>query len=404
LTFDLNENKIYVNRNNNPYDLLFNTNEPDNNYVDSFIEYFNNFKQSDVSNNTGISLSGGSDSRTVLSGLMYTGKYFETYSWGGSEYLETYKIKKLADKLSLKNTLIEYEELAAYYDKYLAQGVFLTNGMLTAVHQYYYYTKLPENINLFEGYLGSEFVKGELSDGMIKQVYYDIVKNNLTLTESLDKHLGDLGGDMKKRMSEYIGNTFGDSFENVDTDTGKRKFQEYLIEFIPSRVFSGIINHGIALGVNYYLPFFSPEILRKLFNAGYGIKNNISLRKDFPGTEKIIEVQSKIVKKINPDIFSSLLDRNVKFSEYNLPLFISGNLRKYRNYKDKQKIKKLPVTEQVDYKNIAKNSDFNKMEINNYIKDTFKIQNCDNKYIRYVSLYLNIMDNILQNNFNNLFE
>lgn len=404
LTFDIQENKLKISNNNDLYNFLFNAVTDNKDYIDYFIDYFDRFRKSGIEDNIGLSLSAGSDSRTVLSGLMYTGKEFSTYSWGGSEYLETFKIKKIVNKLSLKNKIIDYKDLADNYDSYLREGIFLTSGLLTAVHQYYYYSRLPENINLFEGYLGSEFVKGELSDGMFTEIYSDIVKNNLTLKEAFNKHFPDLEDDIKNNITEYLSDTFTDSFKDINTDAGKSKFQEYLVEFIPSRVFGGLINHGTALGINYYLPFFSPVNIANIFNAGYGIKKNISLRNDFPGSLNIIEVQSKIVKKLNPDIYMSLLDRNVKFSEYRYPLFLLKNLRKYRNFKDKQRIKKLPVTEQVDYKNIRKNSKYNTVLSNDFLKANFRIQNSENKYVKFVSAYFNIMDDILKNNFSGLFE
>ena len=313
------------------------------------------------------------------------------------------KINNLLKEFNFAHSKIDFGDLAQNYDDYTERAFFNTSGLLTAVHQYYYYSKLPLGVSLFEGYLGSEFVKGELSDGMYTDCYYDIVKNNSSVKDSINKHFIQLDIKTRDRFSNYINEMYGNTFKNVDSEAGKVEFQKYLVEFIPSKVFGGIINHGLSLGIKYYLPYFSPIFLKNLFKAGYGIKNNISVRSDHPGGIKIIEAHAKIVEKLNKKLYNTLLDRNVKYSEYNYPDFLSKSLRSTRNTIDRIRIKKYKVTAQVDYQNIKQKSALVKMGLNGYMKSNFGAESIKNSFIEYVSFYLNVMDFTLnKNNFSKL--
>lgn len=392
LIYNLDTHKFFKSKCSNLFDSLFE--EINQNYIEVFTDFFRKFKLTNSCENIGLSLSAGCDSRTILAGLLTVSKKFKTFSWGGSNYLETYKIKKLIKNLDIENLLVTFDDLIENYNTYLIKAFYITSGLLASVHYYYYYSKLPPKICLFEGYIGSEFVKGELSDGMYTDVFYDVIKENLSVKDSIEKHFPSVNSIWKKKFIDYLNYYYTDNFKNVDTNEGKIEFQKFLIEHLPSKIFAGVLLNGVGLGLKYFLPYFSPIFLKSLFSAGYGIKNNISIRNDFPGSIKIVQAQAKIVKELNKKIYYSILDRNIRFSESFLPLFISNLLRVKRNILKKIKIKNDTVLDQVDFKNILKNSTYHKKGLNEVFL-SFSNSNSYNKYFYYVSFYLNLIDEFM---------
>lgn len=377
--------------------------ESNENYVDVFKDFFNLYGSKERENETGISLSGGSDSRAVLAGLLNVNRKFRCYSWGGDKYLELHKISGIVKDFKLNQVVINFKKLKENFDSFVEKGVFSTGGLLTAIHQYYFYGNLPRGINQFEGYLGSEFVKGELSDGMVTNIYTDIVKFDYSLKDDFVKYFPFFNENIKKDFIEYIYDNHSDIFVNVNSEKGKEKFRKYLFDFIPSKIFGGLIPQGLAQGLNYYLPYFSPHFLKSLFSSGYGIKNHISLRKDFPGKIKIIKAQAEIVKALNPALYKSLLDRNIRYAEVNYPDFISNNLMRFRNLKDKIKTRKYDFTGQVDFNDVKEHSVFQNMEMNKYFIDTFGNKSSGNNSLKYISYYFNVFDSVMKKNKINVF-
>lgn len=369
----------------------------DNNYIDTFIDFFEKYKGIYPDENNILALSAGSDSRLILAALINKKINFETFSFGGTDYLETYKIKKFCKKFGIKNTLIDFNELFENYDNYLGKAVFYTNGLAPSVNYYYFYSKLPDNKNLFQGYWGSEFVKGELSDGMFTNFYYDIIKNGVNLDNAVEKYLPNVDDNIKKDMKSYFLNTYNYLLNHtVDTENGKIAFQRYLLEFLPSKIFSGVVVGGLAFNRNLYLPYFSPIFLRNLFGAGLGIKNHLSIRNDYPGGSKIIQTQAKIVKLLDKRIYNSLLDRNITYAESFLPLWTIKLLKIYRNFIDKNLIKRYPITKQFDDSEGRKISKYFSKPLHEKLSFIASDKSeTSNEYLNYVSVYLNIFDDII---------
>lgn len=323
--------------------------------------YLDFFKATSLSDsNKVLSLSAGSDSRSVLAGLMHSRKNFKSYSWGGSQYLETLKIKKLVKKYNLNWDIIEFDSLKNNYQDYLKYEFFISNSLVPSEHIFYFHSHLPDNSMLFEGYGGSELVKGELSDGMYTPLHKMIIKDNYTLKEALNILYKESDQKTLTDIHDYFLSNYKPYLENINTDKGKNAFQLYLLNFLPSKVFGGIIKPLAYLNHKLMYPYFSPYFLASIFGQGMGIVENISLRNDFAGPIQSIKPQSIILKNIKSVLYTSKLDRNVRYSEWNYPNFIISNIRKFRQQFDKIKKFKNPITAQVNYAYIKKDVEFEK--------------------------------------------
>jgi hypothetical protein len=362
--------------------------------VEEYKEFFDKSIQVIQSKNQNIelSLSSGSDSRTVLAGLMYKQVPFRAKSWGETYYRETKLISEFVKKFGINWELIGFSDFADNLDKYNREAVLYSSGDAPSTHLYYFYTHHEPGTALFQGYGGSELFKGELSDGMISNIYSDVIVDNRSPKNAILNHFPTLESSITDKMTGYYKINYGDFFVDVNTEAGKRKFQEYLMEFIPGRIFSGAFSTGLACGLNLYEPFFSRRVLRALFSMGGGIATRISIRKDFPGSVQSISFQSKIVKALAPSLYRTPLDRGSSFSSVDKSPPLAKLEKKLSSLNHYILSKKGYYSGQVDYSRI--NSKERKQELNPFIADILKTDDSKNPFLNYVSFYYNTIQSI----------
>lgn len=393
LKYDLRENTLHKGIGTGFYELL-----AGNNYkiTDAFTELF----QADANTDSlALSISAGSDSRSVLAGLLFAGKKFKSYSWGGKNYMETRKIENLVNKFSLDWEVLDFSKLQSDFIHYHLNSIYFSNGLIPAIHHFYYYSYLPEGVSLYEGYGGSEFIKGEHSDGMYSDLFKEVIKNKKKLSVALVNNLNGVQEPIKGRICEYLGDKYKEYFHDLETEKGKISFQQYLLNFLPSKIFGGIFKSSDCFKHKLIEPYFSPKILASIFGKGMGITKNLSLRNDFSGAAKSLEPQSLIVRKLNPELYKSLLDRNIKYSEWNIPLTLVYPLQKIRQQADKLLYRNFPVRAQVDYASFSQMAELFKTGIRiNEIIPSFPPEH-DNQNVRNIEVILTSMKYCSENEF-----
>jgi hypothetical protein len=371
------------------------------NYISTFRDYFDHIGNYKALEENYMALSAGSDSRTVLSGLRYSKIPFKSVSWGDEDYLETVNIRSLVKNLKLDWDIINFQDLIVNYKDILREGIFLSNGMLPSIHLFYFRTKIRPGSNLFEGYGGSELYKGELSDGMVTSPYSDILTGKLSVTDSINSNLKEIEGSFNKNLLDYLISTHIKGEMNVNSDEGFKKFQKHLLSFIPTKVFSGVFNFGIHLNLNFFDPYFSPLFLKSVFSNNLGIVKNVSLRKDFPGTIKILSLQANIIKELDPMVYKTVLDRGISFRESQMTDLAGIFIRKTRlTYKKYVGLKKYPMMDQVNYKKILKEAEIEESTVHPFIENICKTKIDilkSNPLISYASSYMNYIDEVKSN-------
>jgi hypothetical protein len=281
-----------------------------------------------------LSLSGGSDSRTVLSGLLKYGVDVRVVSFGGEDFLETGAIRALAKARGLNSTIYDFAELLSNWSETFHSASLVTNGLLNPFRVHYgNYYRVLDGDALFEGFTGSEFVKGEIAvGGVTSECHADVIRNRMDVKQAIGHTYGFLPETFRSRMGEYIVETHGGALPPVESPAGKEEFARRMFEFVPTRVFNPLHALGSA-HLKIYNPFLSPRILRTVFES-YGIVNYNSLRMDFPGPVKSLVPECLIVKQFDDRLYGTRLDRQVSFKEaLELPLFIVDPLRRSRELK-----------------------------------------------------------------------
>ena len=269
-----------------------------------------------------IALSAGSDSRTILACLRYFNMNPYAISFGRKDMVETQKVENLTHNLNIPWQLVSLEGFEKNFDNLFRKGTFITNGYLNPLRTHYVvlYDHLNENDALFEGILGSEFVKGEEAIGsMISLPHLDVITENSTIRISIEKYYSSLPNNFKNAMIEYISSQYQYELLDVNSSEGFESYQQFMLEFIPSRIFGGLISLLLENRVFPYYAFLSPSILKAIFNKGFGISSSASPRKDFVGPTKSLMAEALIVKALDSKIYNSLLDRNVRFKHTSYP-------------------------------------------------------------------------------------
>ena len=349
LIFNIEKNSVELSKSTD-FSNLFKSQNHD--LIETVEEFFLKAKNRiGLNTKNNIALSSGSDSRTILACLRHFSMHPNAISWGRNDMIETYKIYKLINKLNIPFQLVNLEGFEDSFNELFSRGTLISNGLLNPYRTHYItlYKHIKEGANHFEGILGSEFVKGEIApDAMISKLHMDIITNGNSLTETIEKYYSELLPEFKESMIQYIDSTFGKELLDINTNLGLKYYQQFSLEFLPSKIFGGLILMVLANGIHPYYPFLSPKILNSIFSNGYGCSSNVDLRRDFSGPIKCLIAEAKIVKFMDKQIFNSLLDRNIKFKDTFYPLFLAEMKRKINIVIDILLTKKDLIRGQID--------------------------------------------------------
>jgi hypothetical protein len=363
--FNLKEKTLKISGGTNLEELLY-PNQKD--FIYAFSSFFDEYA-SNVTSPIVLSLSPGSDSGTILAGLLNKKVKFLSASWGGADYFETRRIQRLVKKNNLEWKLIEFTLLKEKYYHYHIKSLFDSNGLMPAPHLYFFKSQMPSYSWVFEGFGGSEFIKGELSDGMFTPLQYKIIVKSKSLEGALQVLYGDLPESILNLMREYYETHYSEYFEPINCKTGSRMFLEYLFKTLPPKIFGGIFCTTKKFDLQLYEPYLSPHILSSVFSNKLGVVFNHSLSPHFSGGVRNLKPQSLFLKHINSPLYYTVLDRNVKFSEWNDSLFTTYLKSRIRSQIFKFRYRDSKVLDQVDYNGIRKSLTFKNPNIQSVFPD-----------------------------------
>lgn len=265
-----------------------------------------------------LTLSAGSDSRTVLACMRAFRMRPHAVSFGRYDMLETRAVTELTHSLHIPWLYVDMEGFEEKFEELFIEGTFFSSGLLNPLRTHYVwmYNHIRRGNTLFEGILGSEFAKGEIAvPALAAHPYHDVVVKGASVAASVDAHYPQLPAEFRRTMTAYLEETFGSELLAVDTKQGERAFQTYLLEDIPCKVFSAIISIVKANSISPYYPFLSPSLIHAIFNNNAGMRRSLSVRRDFIGPIKCLKAEARIVRHMDKEIYGSTLDRNVSFKE-----------------------------------------------------------------------------------------
>lgn len=288
-------------------------------YADAAYEFFVSSKKAieKQNRNTGISLSSGSDSFTVLAGMRVAGMHPEAYSWGEDNYIEVPHVQKLVSKYKLRWSLINFDRYQENELQLFQQAQLTSSGLAPLAHSnwYYHYSNIPKDTALFEGFGGSEFCKAELSEAMWSVPYKMLITNKHDPREYLHQYFKDIRIEERSQIIQYLLDNYQEYFKDITTEEGFRTHRRYVLYNVLSKVFTGIFNSGCSLGLKLYEPFLSKKFLSALFSHRLGLSGWTSLSPNYPGPYKAYYSQAMTVKRIAPDMMNIRQNRGISMME-----------------------------------------------------------------------------------------
>lgn len=332
------------------------------NYIDAFNEFFTSFAQkpvTDTQKNVAISLSSGSDSRTVLSALLNHELHPQAYVFGSANYLESARVKNLCSLVDVPCNMIELQKGFETFDRDILLANVITHGFLNPLRSHYFqfYGAIPANTHIFHGFFGSELVKGEIAtNAMISLPHLERLQRKANCDEIINKYYPEIDCTVRGEMNDYISSTFQDILFDIHAPDGLLKMAAFLFKYEPGKVFSCFFRLMNFFNQHPMMPFLNSEFLAALYKSGYGITHYVSMHQAFPGPIASIKPQAEIVKRYDKRLYQLLLDRNVSFQD-SLEKSPSRAkcLRKVRCYRDRiEAIGKAKFIGQIDNRVIEK--------------------------------------------------
>lgn len=286
---------------------------------DNIMEAITNYFETlfDLRNEIGLSISAGSDSRTLLSCLRYFDIKHRLFCFGRDNYAEYLDIKKFLKELGETLEYIKLSDNTDEYEYILEHAIVQSNGLINPfrVHYYDYYNKLPDNIYLMEGLLGSEFVKGEIScPTMTSYPVKELLFYKYNISNIVKNRFYFLSPDERINMTDYLLNEYNPYIQCINDQDITHLYAKYLFNTLPAKVFGGLIQIAARKLYPIY-PFLDMGILSSIFKNGYGILHYSSFSNNFPGPIKCLIPEALIVKKTDRKIYNQILDRKISFSD-----------------------------------------------------------------------------------------
>lgn len=344
--------------------------------IDKSIDnFFSLFKSSDRKSDTPIlSFSGGSDSMTILAILNSKNIDFRLASFEGHNSWDTNRIINLAKKykqtLSLYNT--KWEDKAKDYNNY----TYLTNGLTLSYHFQSFYSQLPKNSIILDGY---SFILGDWSDAFLWPPFHKTLLG-VDLFEVIEESFSSINNIHKKRMIEYLRSEYPSLFEFKEKNESLTLVQNHALSFIPSKILSSLMNVSLNFGHKNYSYFLTRQFISFTRDLNAGIFKTYSKHNKYSSDEVKLPL-ALLSKKFDMKVYKQKMDSGLSFKDMSSSNYLNY-LRKKRNSIERKIFNKVhskkielndPTASNLDY--ISEIIDFDSKELNRYNKSSLDVLN-----------------------------
>jgi hypothetical protein len=259
-----------------------------------------------------LSFSGGSDSVAILSVLKQHGLNCQLASFKGHSEWDTIRIKNLARKAGYPLLFIDTDLVEnSIYDE--LQYTFMTNGFSPSVHFYNFYKTLPQKFQIFDGY---SMMLGDWSDAFLNPPYRSVLQG-IPIDSVFETYFAGFDPLFIKRMKDYLITSYKDQFLNINTSEGLQNMRQYAVEFITSKILSGVLKCSINFHHQNVSFFLSRKFISYIEKNGYGIALSCSARNDYPGYAINRKPRAEIVHKMDKMIYRLRLDHGLSCKDIN---------------------------------------------------------------------------------------
>lgn len=257
--------------------------------------------------NPKIALSAGSDSRTILASLLHYGETPVAVTFGDERSLELKDVERLCRRFNIElekiNARMEPENYIAVLETYTKHANYLVTGQTIHIANIFDKNLGNQSAHIFLGFLGSEFIKGVLSELIVSYPLQDLISEK-SIKQIIETRFGYLKTNVKKELEDYIVHKIIPKYF-ISKDKNYSLFR-YCLYNLPSTVFGGPINLGQYQGYNVFLPYLSKTILEYAFSTGYGVLHNNNLMKNMSQRKSFL-FQAQWVRLMSSRFYYSMI-------------------------------------------------------------------------------------------------
>lgn len=255
----------------------------------------------------GLQLTGGYDSRLILSSLLRLGISPRTFIYGIKDNYNSDIAQTLADSLNVNHTFIplsmQFEKL---FSELLLEAIMNTGGIASPSHTHIYYAakQIPSDVKyLFSGIAGGELHRGINDEApVIPKLLANIIRNGEEAR---------VVGNSNSLVSQIIPELQMLVNERIETLTlkWKKECSEGLLpEIILRNAFGGFFRSVIFVenaSLTTVYPFLDPRYLKVIFRSPYGLVHGRNMQANI--IDKL-KSQRNLVREFYPapDPFFSL--------------------------------------------------------------------------------------------------
>ncbi len=297
-------------------DSLLTGDNPAPEFPSQFLAFFEQVQTAVSPGRTVVGLSSGTDSTAVLAGLRHAGTDVSACTFGLPHYFEARRVARLSRDLGLDSHLVPLLT-AAEWRQGLHRSSFWSSGQVNPLRLHYnkFYEAIPGGSALFEGTLGSQFVKGDFPLGSaVAEAHGHVLTGRGDVSDAVAVHLAALPEELRARIAGTVSAHHQSSLPSLRTPGGQRKFQTYALDNIVYHMFGGPLVLA-ADRLQLYLPYLSRGFLGHLFRAditGFRTRNSMVDRTSVP---RVISAHAEIVGRADPVIDRWVLDKGISYHE-----------------------------------------------------------------------------------------
>ena len=297
--------------------------QENNGGIDEMKEYLAQHITSNIDENkkTKIPLTGGFDTKVILSLALENKLTFDSYTFGTPSSNDTIAAKKISDQLGIKNTFYNsYEYFEQKIDENISEFLRAAPNapIIHTLLQYQMMNNEIQNTNLITGKMGGELIVGPilLSQLITTKAAAVLTKSKrINLIKELKSIISDIGiineDNFNEHAEDYISliECYNDGIEE------NKKVIEFLLNETYAKFFGTVFSNVFASS-NMINPFIDLHFLNMLFNSKYSITNKRVFSKAPFGHFKSRQFYPKLIQKSNPEILKSAMDRGYDLEDF----------------------------------------------------------------------------------------
>ncbi|MFW5803901.1 MAG: hypothetical protein ACOCWG_01565 [bacterium] len=304
----------------------------------------------DNSKSTFLTLTGGFDSRTLLSVLIQSQIPFETITWGGKGNLQNIVSQEISSSFGIKHKDVFLSDDFLKNIFHYSQEIIKTNSenpIVLDMPQYLYMSKnIPES-NIITGFMGSEIIRGPSVSSQTTLTY---IAAKLALSNSLDEFYDFVYiflNELSLFNKEYLNQILPEYIEKFkcffrkESNTHKRA-----LEFLFYEKYVGFFKNAEKLHKPHNLinPYMSVDFITTILNQKTSILNYSVFKTTAKDHFDFYKVYAQIIKSAFPKMLNTRVDRGYKIkhltSFYHYPWLVYYHLKNHVMKRSKVKYAK----------------------------------------------------------------